>query len=61
MRKMEVRPYEAQWAALFRDEALLLQRIFGDEIVEILQLLTAIWLFATTCVLILMKPSITAM
>lgn len=35
MRKMEVRPYEAQWATLFREEAQLLQRIFGDEIVEI--------------------------
>lgn len=30
MRKMEVRPYESNWPKLFRDEALLLQRIFGD-------------------------------
>ncbi|MFS0557991.1 GrpB family protein [Brevibacillus sp. 179-C9.3 HS] len=35
MRKMEVRPYEARWASVFRDEVLLLQRIFGDELVEI--------------------------
>ncbi len=35
MRKMEVRPYDTNWASLFLEEASLLQQIFGDELVEI--------------------------
>lgn len=35
MRKVEVTPYNEQWASMFKEESSKLHEIFGDEIIEI--------------------------